>query len=76
MGAAPSFLLFLNPGVNANVTLMSNVVQDFTMMAHSIVIKVDDLFTRKNRALSAVSNPFFKGARPKGTVAAVKSYYI
>jgi len=52
--AAPSFLLLFNPGVNADKPLASNIVQDFTMVTHAIVIEIDDPLTGKIRALSTV----------------------
>jgi hypothetical protein len=52
--AAPPFLLLFNPGANADNPLASDIVQDFTMVTHAIVIESDDPLTGKIRALSAV----------------------
>jgi len=52
--AAPSFLLLFSPGVNADHPLASDIVQDFTMVRHAIVIEIGDLLTGKIGALSAV----------------------
>ena len=54
VNAAPSFFLLFNPGVNADNPLASDIVQDFTMVTHAIVIESDDLLTGKIRALSTV----------------------
>ena len=52
--AVPSFLLFFKPGVNADHLLVSDIVQDFTMVRHAIVIESDDLLTGQIEALNAV----------------------
>lgn len=52
--AAPSFLLLFKPGVNADHLLALDIVQDFTVVRHAIVIESDDLLTGKIGTLSAV----------------------
>jgi hypothetical protein len=53
-GTAPPLILLLNPGINADITLASYIIQDFTMVAEVIIIEINDLLTGKISALRAV----------------------
>jgi len=76
VGAAPPLLLLFNPGFNTDLLLASDIVQDLTMVAEAIVIKIDDLLTGKISALRAVGQPFIEGACPQVTFAAHDSSYV
>jgi len=75
-GAAPPLLLFFNPGINTDLLLASDIVQDLTVVAEAIVIKIDDLLTGKIGALRAVSQPFLQGACPQVALSAHDSSYV
>jgi hypothetical protein len=53
-GTAPPLILLLSPGINADITLASDIIQDLTVVAEVIIIEIDDLLTGKIRALRAV----------------------
>jgi hypothetical protein len=49
--AVPPLILLLNPGINADITLASDIIQDLTMVTEVIIIEVDHLLTVEISAL-------------------------
>jgi len=46
--------LLLEPGVNADFLLPSDILQDFAVVTHAVVVEIDDPLTGKIGTLSAV----------------------
>ena len=55
--AAPTFILLLEPLINAYLPLVADILQDLGMVADSIVIEIGDEGTGKVRAVGTASNP-------------------
>ena len=76
VGAAPPLLLLLNPRLDTDILLASDIIQDLAMVTKAIVIKINDLLTGEILTLYAVGQPFPESAFPQGTLAAHASSYV
>jgi hypothetical protein len=48
----PSFILLLEPGIDADIPLPSNIVNDLAMVTYAIIIEIDYQLARNIGALS------------------------
>lgn len=55
--AAPPLIFFLEPLINAYLTLVADVLQDLGMVTDSVVVEVGDEGAGEVRAVGTASNP-------------------
>ncbi len=65
--AAPPFLLFVKPGINAYFLLMTNISQHLTVVGSPIVVEIDNSLAGEVKTLGTVGNPFFDSAGSHST---------